>query len=203
MSKRITIAEIARMMGVNPTEIEIVEKAQKPLGEYNRKDVITLGNREYIVCGHLPDGKTILMTKKFYLESVKFDSNSPNYKLSSIREDLKPLYHELKGIVGEENICKHTVDLTTHNGFKDFGEVEDYISLPTFDFARNNIDIFYDFKDDIDDWGWLANAWGTPETGWTRSVCVVTPGCVIGRDYYDYYYGARAFCVLKSSILVS
>lgn len=203
MSKKISIEKIAKKFGVDVNEVEIVAKTPKPLGEYNRKETITLGDREYIVCGHLPDGKTMLMTKELYLKSTQFDGNTPNFANASIKEKLCPLFDELKGIVGEDNICKHTVDLTTLNGMKDNGTCEVYISIPTFDFARENIDIFVDYKDFVDDWQWLANAWGTESTGYQYSVCVLAPACSI-RDYNcNISSGARAFCILKSSILVS
>lgn len=67
MSKKITIEEIAKKFGVPVNEVEIIAKTQKPLGEYDRKETITLGEREYIVCGHLPDGRTSLMTKEAYI----------------------------------------------------------------------------------------------------------------------------------------
>lgn len=203
MSKKITIEEIAKKFGVDVNEVEIVAKTPKPLGEYGRKETITLGEREYIVCGHLPDGKTMLMTKCFYLEDTKFDEETPNFANASIKEKLSPLYDELKGIVGEENICKHTVDLTTLNGMKDNGTCEVYISLPEIDWSRENIDIFIDYKDCVDDYEWLANAWATESTGYKYGVCVLSPACSIHYRSCDFGNGARAFCILKSSILVS
>ncbi len=173
------------------------------LGDYLRKDTVTIGDREYIVCGHLAGGKTMLMTKQFYRNSIKFDEESPDYKISSIRTEVQSLYEELKNAIGENNIYKHTVDLTTLNGMKDFGSCEDYISIPTLDFLRENVDIFMDFKDFVDGWGWLATAWGTEATGNSYSVCMVAPDCYFNRNGCNGCSGARAFCVLKSSILVS
>ena len=203
MSKKITIEEIVKKFGVDVNNLEIVERMPKPLGEYDRKETITLGDREYIVCGHLPDGRTMLMTKEFYLENTQFDEDTPNLANASIKEELSPLFDELKEIVGEDNICKHTVDLTTLNGMKDNGTCEAYISIPTFDFARENIDIFIDYKKCVDDWQWLANAWATEDTGYKYGVSVLSPGC--NFNYYDcsIHCGARAFCILKSDILVS
>lgn len=203
MSKKITIEEIAKKFGVAVEEVEIIAKTQKPLGEYERKETITLGDRKYIVCGHLPDGKTMLMTKELYLKNTQFDEDTPNYANASIREDMQALYDELKSIVGEENICKHTVDLTTLNGMKNNGACEDYISIPEVDWTRENIDIFLEYKDCVEGCQWLANAWATEDTGYRYGVCVLSPAC--GIDYVNCrsLNGARAFCILKSSILVS
>lgn len=203
MSKKITIEEIAKKFGVSVNEVEIIAKTQRPLSEVKRKEPFTLGNREYVVCGHLPDGRTVVMTKEFYLKNVQFDEETPNFAKAEIKDKLQPLHDELKAIIGEENICKHTVDLTTLNGMKDNGSCEVYISLPTFEFVRENIDIFIEYKDCVDDWEWLANAWATEDTGWKYGVCVLWPaGGICDNNCYG-LNGARAFCILKSNILVS
>lgn len=203
MSKKITIKEIAKKFGVNVNDIEIVAETQNPLSGIERKKTFTLGDRDYVVCGHLPDGRTAVMTKELYLKNVQFDEETPNFAEAEIKDKLQALHDELKAIVGEENICKHTVDLTTLNGMKDNGSCEVYISVPTFEFVRENIDIFLEYKDCVDDWEWLANAWATEDTGWKYGVCVLSPACFIDDDGCDGSGGARAFCILKSDILVS
>ena len=181
MSKKITIEEIAKKFGVSVNEVEIIAKTQRPLSEVERKKPFTLGTRDWVVGKHLPDGWTAVMTKEFYLEGVQFDEETPNFAKAEIKEKLQPLFDELKAIIGEENICKHTVDLTTLNGMKDNGSCETYISIPTLDFARENIDIFIEYKDCVDDWEWLANAWATEDTGWKYGVCVLSPACNFGN----------------------
>lgn len=85
---------------------------------------------EHIVLEHLPDGKTVCMLKDFY-KRAKFDNDSNDYKKSSIRKMLNTEFlDKLSAEVGAENIIEHTVDLTSDEGNKKYGSVQDKISLP-------------------------------------------------------------------------
>lgn len=201
---KLTLKEIAKKFDCSVEDIAIVDEKLKPLGEYNRGETVMIGGREWIVFNHLPDGTTQLVTKEFWLKDVKFDEDSNDYSKSAIRDRLNTeLYTELVSTVGKENIIKHTVDLTTLDGRKNFGCCEDFVSLPTFDFVRANIDVFDKYKDYVDDWGFLATAFSTEDTGYKYNVCCLLPvGCI---NYFNCNYrnGVRAFCIFKSSILVS
>lgn len=173
---------------------------KRKLIEYNTGDTVRIGNRDYIVLEHTEDGNTIIRTKKFYLENVVFDEETSNYKFSSVRKGLQPLFDELKAIVGEENIIKHTVDLTTEDGRKDFGNCEDYISLPTSDFTQKHIDIFNKYKECTYGFEWLANAWSVPENQ-KYKVCALYKDCLRYQNCYN-VGGACALCVLKSDTAI-
>ena len=154
---------------------------------------------EHIVLEHLSDGKTVCMLKDFY-KRAKFDNDSNDYKKSSIRKMLNTEFlDKLSAEVGAENIIEHTVDLTSDEGNKKYGSVQDKISLPTCEIIRKYHDILEKYN---------------PGSWWLLATPVVVPGwmdCVrvVSNDGLLYYYdcngdgGVRPFYILNSSILVS
>lgn len=154
---------------------------------------------EHIVLEHLPDGKTVCMLKDFY-KRAKFDNDSNDYKKSSIRKMLNTEFlDKLSAEVGAENIIEHTVDLTSDEGSKKFGSVQDKISLPTCEIIRKYHDILEKYNPGR--WWWLATPIAVP--GWDDCVRAVGNDGILGCSYYNLGGGVRPFYILNSSISVS
>ena len=144
--------------------------------------------------------KTVVVAKDCVFNS-QFGANN-NFAQSSILKRLKDkILPKLEAAVGAENILEHEVDLTSLDGLKTYGSITSKISIPTFDFYRDNVSIFDEHK--YDGWWWLATPDTTPEhynDRWCR--CVSPDGC-IGDDSYNFNVGVRPFCIFESSISVS
>ena len=154
---------------------------------------------EHIVLEHLPDGKTVCMLKDFY-KRAKFDNDSNDYKKSSIRKMLNTEFlDKLSAEVGAENIIEHTVDLTSDEGSKKYGSVQDKISLPTCEIIRKYHDILEKYNPGR--WWWLATPIVVP--GWMDCVRVVINYGLLDCNGYNYVGGVRPFYILNSSISVS
>ncbi len=161
---------------------------------------VKIGDYEFIVIKN--DGENVELLLKNSLSKREFDNDCNNFAESDIREYLNDFADILAKIVGEENIVKHTVDLTTLDGLKDYGSCECRVSLLTFDKARENIELLDEFK--LDCYWWLATAWSTPKHDIKHSVACVSPNGNFRNcdcNYYD--VGVRPFCILKSNIFVS
>ncbi len=169
------------------------------LGKIEPGTVVKAGKFEIIVLEHLKEGTAILF-KDALEERRKFDSDSGNWISSDLRNYLNTdFYKQLSAEIGEENIVEHTVDLTTVEGSKKFGTVQDKVSLLTCHQFSKYHDILEKFK--LDKWWWLCTPIDVP--GWEDCARAVLNFGVVGCSYYYYGGGVRPFCILKSNIFVS
>ena len=133
-----------------------------------------------------------------------FDSTygqNNNFSESKILERLnKEFLPEIEKEIGSENILEFETDLTSLDGLKTYGTMKSKIGIPTFDFYRNNVEIFDIHK--LDKWWWLATAYSTAKHDEENWVKAVSPR---GNIYFNFYFsgGVRPFCILKSNIFVS
>ena len=136
------------------------------------------------------------------LKNMKFGANN-NFADSTILGRLqKELLPKLEQAVGVENIRTFSTDLTALDGLKDYGSVESKISLPTFDFYRENVEIFDRHK--IEKWWWLATPDSTKTHDWDRWVVCVAPSGDIFNVLCNYGdCGVRPFCIFESAIFGS
>lgn len=169
------------------------------LGKIDPGTVVKAGKFEIIVLEHLKEGTAILF--KDCIEGRKtFDSNSGNWISSNLRNFLNTdFYKQLSAEIGAENIVEHTVDLTTVEGSKKFGAVQDKVSLLTCHQFSKYHDTLTKFKPDK--WWWLCTPIDVPNY----------EDCARAVNYYgivNYSHcyddgGVRPFCILKSNIFVS
>ncbi len=144
--------------------------------------------------------KTIAVAKDCVFDS-SFGKNN-NFAQSSILKQLRDeVLPKLEAAVGAENILEHETDLTSLDGLKTYGNVTSKISIPTFDFYRNNVSLFDEHK--CDGWWWLATPDTTPEHLNDRWCRCVSPDGGINYGDYDLNDGVRPFCIFVSSISVS
>ncbi|MBE7032917.1 MAG: hypothetical protein E7406_01670 [Ruminococcaceae bacterium] len=159
-----------------------------------------IGDVEFIKFSE-ENGEVTAVAKDIAFRS-QFGKNN-NLKESSVLERLKNEFlPKIAEVVGEENILEHKVDLTSLDGLKTYGDMVSKISIPTFDFYRENVKIFDEYNPDT--WWWLATPDTTPEhlnDFWCR--CVSPDGNVNFSSNYDGTNGVRPFLKFVSSIFVS
>lgn len=163
-------------------------------------DLFTIAGIEFIKFFD-NDGKTFAVAKDSLFNSEFGDNN--NFATSIIKKRLEEeILPKLEAEIGAENILEHEVDFFSLDGSNKWGKVNCKISLPTFDFYRNNRKTFEKYK--LDKWYWLATPDSTSEfyhnDDWI--VCV-SPNGLIDYYYYNYNYGVRPFLTFISSISVS
>ena len=154
---------------------------------------------EHIILEHLPDGKTVCIAKDS-VERMMFDKKTGIYTDSNIRKHLNSKFlDKLSKEVGAENIVEHTVDLTTDEGSKKYGSVQDKVSLLTCELFRKYHDILEKYKPAR--WWWLSTPIDVP--GWDDFVRAVINLGILYCDTHDDDGGVRPFYILNSSISVS
>ena len=163
------------------------------------KDTFKIGQHEFVVLEH--SGDTTAVIRKDLLVERKAFGESNNYAGSYVDEICNQFAAEIKALIGKENLVEHTVDLTSDDGLKDYGNIRRKASLLTANKYRRYVEVLDEHKPDK--WWWLATPHSTPaheNDCWVK--CVAPSG-------YIYYglcgggLGVRPFCIFKSSIFVS
>lgn len=158
-----------------------------------------IGDVEFIKFAE-ENGEVTAVAKEIAFRS-EFGKNN-NLKESSLLQKLNEEFlPKIASVVGEENILTHKVDLTSLDGLKTYGDMTSKISIPTFDFYRENVKIFDEYK--LDTWWWLATPDTTPEHYNVNWISCVSPVGVIGNVNCNFYCGVRPFLKFVSSISVS
>lgn len=151
------------------------------------------------ICGYywtsVTDGNLTYYFMNGILKKSEFGKTN-NYAESYVRDELinSELAVDLKKEFGDK-LVPISLDLTSMDGFKDYGSVEgDILAIP-------NIQLLMKFGENIpliDNWYWLANPNQTPKRGDSRCVrCVRSDGDVRCRRC-DYGKGVRPFFILQS-----
>jgi hypothetical protein len=146
------------------------------------------------------DGMTPVVTRNILFNSRFGDNN--DLRSSEVLKRLKEEYlPKICAAIGEDNVCTFPTDLTTWDGLKPYGVMEDKISIPTMDFYRENVEIFDKYP--VKNWWWLA----TPESAQPHCdpdwiLCVSPRGPIYG-GLCDDVNGVRPILIFKSSIFGS
>lgn len=152
------------------------------------------------ICGHywtsVQDGDCTYYFMNGILKKSKFGKIN-NYAESYVRNDLvnSELAEDLKKELGDK-LVPISLDLTSMDGFKDYGTVEgDILAIP-------NIQLLMKFGENIpliDNWYWLATPNQTPKRGDARFVqCVGSDGSVRCGGCGWGGLGVRPFFILQS-----
>lgn len=141
------------------------------------------------------------VTKAHLLQKTMSFGKSNNYAESNCRKFLNTEYiKDVERKFGEENVLKHSVDLTSMDGFTDYGTVEDMVSIRTFDQYRKQAPHF-ELENIVE---WLATPNQTPKRNDTSYVRIVDVDGTVDCDGCDWGSGSvRPVLHLKSSIFVS
>lgn len=146
-------------------------------------------------------GTTELLLKDKLGGDMEFGSNN-DFRTSGVKKVLDKFADEISGIVGEENLVEHIVDLTADDGLKCYGTIKAKMSLFTAQMVRENVEILDEFK--LDEWWWTCTPYSTPKhenASWIK--CVSPRGGIGGSNYDGGDVAVRPFCIVKSSIFVS
>ena len=181
--------------------IDTVHNDRVQLSELKQYDhFLDEDGEEYILCKLFENGTASVLRADLLDKKMRFGKNN-NWAKSDWREYLNGEYLEvLEQNFGSENIVEHKVDLTSMDGFDDYGYTMDKVAIMTFDEYREHskgIGL-------VTSWQWLSTPNQTlsrNDTSYVRIVydggSVVCSGCFWGNG------SVRPFFFLKSSIFVS
>ena len=163
--------------------------------------VINYGGLDYIVLDVEQD--KILVLAKESIGDMPFDEgNSNNFPKGTLCKYLNDEFiKKLKANGADASaIVPTTINLTSDDGLKDYGETTQKIFLLTCDMYRKYRSVI----PNLDDWWWLATAYSTESNGYAHFARLVSSdGGLITRSAYDGRFGVRPAFYLKSSILES
>ena len=163
--------------------------------------VISYGGLDCIVLDVEQD--KILVLAKESIGNMPFDEgNSNNFPKGTLCKYLNGEFIKTLKANGADTsaLIPTTIDLTSDDGLKDYGETTQKIFLLTCDMYRKYRSII----PNLDDWWWLATAYSTESNGYAyfaRSIS--SDGGLRNSTAYRGYRGVRPAFYLKSSILES
>ena len=163
--------------------------------------VISYGGLDCIVLDVEQD--KILVLAKESIGNMPFDEgNSNNFPKGTLCKYLNGEFIKTLKANGADTsaLIPTTIDLTSDDGLKDYGETTQKIFLLTCDMYRKYRSII----PNLDDWWWLATAYSTESNGYAGGArFVLSVGSLsISAAYYG-IIGVRPAFYLKSSILES
>lgn len=163
--------------------------------------VINYGGLDCIVLDVEQD--KILVLAKESIGNMPFDEgNSNNFPKGTLCKYLNGEFIKKLKANGADTsaLIPTTIDLTSDDGLKDYGETTQKIFLLTCDMYRKYRSVI----PNLDDWWWLATAYSTESNGYAYFARFVYSAGSLGYDSACYgYSGVRPAFYLKSSILES
>jgi hypothetical protein len=163
--------------------------------------VINYGGLDCIVLDVEQD--KILVLAKEFIGNMPFDEgNSNNFPKGTLCKYLNGEFIKKLKANGADTsaLIPTTIDLTSDDGLKDYGETTQKIFLLTCDMYRKYRSVI----PNLDDWWWLATAYSTESNGYANYARSVNSD---GSLYYNNACignnGVRPAFYLKSSILES
>lgn len=163
--------------------------------------VISYGGLDCIVLDVEQD--KILVLAKESIGNMPFDEgNSNNFPKGTLCKYLNGEFIKTLKANGADTsaLIPTTIDLTSDDGLKDYGETTQKIFLLTCDMYSKYRSII----PNLDDWWWLATAYSTESNGYAHIARFVSSdGSLYGDDACYGDIGVRPAFYLKSSILES
>lgn len=163
--------------------------------------VINYGGLDCIVLDVEQD--RILVLAKESIGNMPFDEgNSNNFPKGTLCKYLNGEFIKKLKTNGADTsaLIPTTIDLTSDDGLKDYGETTQKIFLLTCDMYRKYRSII----PNLDDWWWLATAYSTESNGYASYArTVYSDGSLTTTGAYRGNFGVRPAFYLKSSILES
>ena len=162
-------------------------------------ETIKISGMEWMILDKLPDGYFAILNG-FYGKARMLDSDSSNWKESSLREELNTSFLEkINTFLGENAVVKFDRSLLALDGQTEYGTCRDKISLLTVDEYRK----YRKYLPNMDKWWWLITPWSTPCNDYFKSVAVVSASGGIDGDSCNDGLGVRPVCIFSSSIFES
>lgn len=165
------------------------------------KSVINYGGLDCIVLDVEQD--KVLVLAKESIGNMPFDeNNSNNFPKGTLCKYLNNEFIKKLKANGADTsaLVPTTIDLTSDDGLKDYGETNQKVFLLTCDMYRKYRSVI----PNLDDWWWLATAYSTESNGYAYFArIVISDGSLNGSRAYYGGNGVRPAFYLKSSILES
>lgn len=165
------------------------------------KSVITYGGLDCIVLDVEQD--KVLVLAKESIGDMPFDEgNSNNFPKGTLCKYLNNEFIKKLRANGADisALVPTTIDLTSDDGLKDYGETTQKVFLLTCDMYRKYRSVI----PNLDDWWWLATAYSTESNGYAYYARLVgSDGSLDNNNAYRGGLGVRPAFYLKSSILES
>lgn len=175
------------------------ESVKKRLSELAQGDIFKdPKGTEYIVCDQL-DESTLVIRKDLLEENMSFGANN-DWRESEVKDYLNNTYlHELKESFGEDAIRKIRTNLTSLDGYDDYGISSDMVGMMTATDYMN----YHKYIGDCDRPYWLSTPNSTESGIGDSCVRVVDSdgGTVCGDPSRN--RGVRPLFILQSDIFVS
>lgn len=163
--------------------------------------VINYGGLDCIVLDVEQD--RILVLAKESIGNMPFDEgNSNNFPKGTLCKYLNGEFIKKLKTNGADTsaLIPTTIDLTSDDGLKDYGETTQKIFLLTCDMYRKYRSVI----PNLDDWWWLATAYSTESNGYANLARFVnSDGSLYDIAACNGHIGVRPAFYLKSSILES
>ena len=163
--------------------------------------VINYGGLDCIVLDVEQD-KSLVLAKES-IGNMPFDEgNSNNFPKGTLCKYLNGKFIKKLKANGADTsaLIPTTIDLTSDDGLKDYGETTQKIFLLTCDMYRKYRSVI----PNLDDWWWLATAYSTESNGYAYGARFVrSDGGLSYRNACGGVIGVRPAFYLKSSILES
>ena len=158
----------------------------------------------HLTCVVLEDFEdSLLVLSKDSIGEMPFDDEGyNNFDISSLREYLNDGFiEELKENGADVTaLCDFTIDLTSDDGLKDYGNSTNKVNLLTCDMYRK----YRHLIPNLDNWWWLATAYSTKSNGYALSARIVDTDGALGNGIArGGDYGVRPAFLIKSSIFES
>lgn len=165
------------------------------------KSVINYGGLDCIVLDVEQD--KVLVLAKESIGNMPFDeNNSNNFPKGTLCKYLNNEFIKKLKANGADTsaLVPTTIDLTSDDGLKDYGETNQKVFLLTCDMYRKYRSVI----PNLDDWWWLATAYSTESNGYAYNARIVnSDGSLNNGIAYNGDNGVRPAFYLKSSILES
>lgn len=165
------------------------------------KSVINYGGLDCIVLDVEQD--KVLVIAKESIGHMPFDEgNSNNFPKGTLCKYLNNEFIKKLKANGADTsaLVPTTIDLTSDDGLKDYGETTKKVFLLTCDMYRKYRSVI----PNLNDWWWLATAYSTESNGYAYLARIVSSdGSLSYVNAYYGYIGVRPAFYLKSSILES
>lgn len=163
--------------------------------------VINYGGLDCIVLDVEQD--RILVLAKESIGNMPFDEgNSNNFPKGTLCKYLNGEFIKKLKANGADTsaLIPTTIDLTSDDGLKDYGETTQKIFLLSCDMYRKYRSVI----PNLDNWWWLATAYSTESNGYANYARIVdSDGSLLSYIAYKGHNGVRPAFYLKSSILES
>jgi len=172
---------------------------RKELGALQPGDTFKKNDTEYIVCEQLENGMTAVVRKECLNGAMSFGTSN-NWKESKWRGYLNDEYlKKLESIFGSENIIEHEVDLTSLDGYDDYGISVDKVSAMNIDRYRK----YHKFIGNTETAHYLSTPNSTPSGLTSSGVRFVNDEGDVPYDGCGWIRSVRPFFILKANIFVS